>query len=345
MLRLTWESRLLPGEACRVVAVACDRGSPLAYHAHDFPEIFWLDEGACLHAVNGREERLETGELVAIRPGDAHALTAIGRRRFTMLNVEIRPDVTELLRERFPDAYAVLFDDAADRPRRLPLADPADARRLAVELSDGPPSAFRAAAFLFDLVRRLAPPARPSLPPGLPDWLEEALIELRQRECFAEGVPAFVRRAGRSHEHVARVCRRCLGRTPAQLVNERRMDYAARELRLSTRSILEIALDCGFGTTAQFYKLFRARHGLAPLAYRRRQHDPAAATQPAAGGRPGSAVRGVRRPGAVERGRRRSPATPANRAGASRRPRACSPGRDDGASAGGRRRRPAGRRG
>jgi AraC family cel operon transcriptional repressor len=78
-----------------------------------------------------------------------------------------------------------------------------------------------------------------------------------------------VRAAGRSPEHVARACREFLQRTPTELVEQARMTYAERELRLSSRSVTEIALACGYSTTAQFYRAFHRRYTRTPLRYRR----------------------------------------------------------------------------
>lgn len=264
------QERSLPDEACRVLAVACERGALHPHHTHDFPELFWLQEGTCRHRINGLEYRLKAGELVPLRATDEHSLVAIGRRRFVLLNVELAPRLLELFARDFPEEYRLLYDDEAPLPRRLHLPQPLEAQRMAHDLSAGPPTLFRAMAFLCDLVRHVFPADRPDMPAGLPDWLEEALLEVRDPSVFTGGARMFVERAGRSHEHVTRTCRRLLGKTPAQLVNERRMEFAERELRLTARTVLEIAMDCGFSTTAQFYKLFRTRFGLSPTHYRQR---------------------------------------------------------------------------
>jgi len=87
-------------------------------------------------------------------------------------------------------------------------------------------------------------------------------------EVFACGAPGFVRAAGRSAEHVARTVRAVFGVTPSDYVNRVRMDYAARELRITTRPIAEIALDCGLNNLSHFYGLFRRSQGETPRAHR-----------------------------------------------------------------------------
>ena len=88
-------------------------------------------------------------------------------------------------------------------------------------------------------------------------------------EVFADGVPALVRIAGRSPEHVARTCTRCLGRTPTQIIEAARIHWAERQLRVTSETVTNLALACGYSTTAQFYRSFRKRYGQPPSRYRR----------------------------------------------------------------------------
>ena len=53
-------------------------------------------------------------------------------------------------------------------------------------------------------------------------------------------------------------------------VNDVRMEVAARELRTSTKKIIEICFDCGLQNLAHFYKLFRQKFGTTPRLYRAR---------------------------------------------------------------------------
>ena len=123
------------------------------------------------------------------------------------------------------------------------------------------------------LAPSLLPVPAPAFPDGTPLWLQVACQEAREPEVFAAGVPGLVGRTGRSHEHVGRACRRFLGKTPSEIVNGHRLEYAARELRLSSRTVNEIALDCGFSAPAPLYRLFARSFGVSPRAYRRQHQD------------------------------------------------------------------------
>ena len=80
--------------------------------------------------------------------------------------------------------------------------------------------------------------------------------------------------AGFSREHLARVFRKYLGKTPCYFLNERRLAYASGLLRLSNLPIAEVAAEAGFNNVSHFYHLFRAVYSQSPgnfrAAYRER---------------------------------------------------------------------------
>jgi AraC family cel operon transcriptional repressor len=73
---------------------------------------------------------------------------------------------------------------------------------------------------------------------------------------------------GRGPEHVARTFRRCLGRSPTEVLNDAKLARAAARLIDTSEGILDIAIDCGFGNLSHFYKLFGDRYRTTPRHYR-----------------------------------------------------------------------------
>ena len=68
--------------------------------------------------------------------------------------------------------------------------------------------------------------------------------------------------------HFARMFRRATGMAPHRYVTERRIEAAKEKLRLGRSSLVEIALDTGFGSQANFTRVFRKMTGLTPGQYR-----------------------------------------------------------------------------
>jgi AraC-like DNA-binding protein len=69
---------------------------------------------------------------------------------------------------------------------------------------------------------------------------------------------------------VARETKKWIGKTPTELVNMARLDYASQQLVQSHAKISDIAMDIGFNNLAHFYRLFRMQFGVTPRLYRLR---------------------------------------------------------------------------
>lgn len=81
---------------------------------------------------------------------------------------------------------------------------------------------------------------------------------------------ALAAEAGLSRYHFAMVFRRAVGNSPHEHVREVRLRCARVMLRSTTRSVLDIALSCGFANASHFAAAFRADCGESPSSYRTR---------------------------------------------------------------------------
>ncbi len=247
-------------------------------HRHDFHELFWVERGAGIHFLNGAALPLKPGDLFLVRAPDAHGFAAAPGEALEFVNVTLRAPVWDRVRAAHFRGRRVLFSAPADVPLGHRLAPERIARldMLSADLRAGHWDRLAVESFLLGVLSMLAP--RPMAPAGVPvpDWLRRAGERLAEHPNFCAGPGALARLAGRSPEHVARSCRRFLGKRPSDLVNEARLRHAAQLLAETDMPIIEIAMDCGLENLGHFYALCRRGLGAAPGVWRR-QHASAAA--------------------------------------------------------------------
>src|SRR5262245_56113021 len=82
------------------------------------------------------------------------------------------------------------------------------------------------------------------------------LAELANIACFSEF-------------HFHRIFRAVSGETLNDFRNRLRLEKAARLLRYSEQSLTDIALDCGFSSSATFSRAFRSAYDTSPRQFRK----------------------------------------------------------------------------
>ncbi|GFE63387.1 helix-turn-helix domain-containing protein [Litoreibacter roseus] len=262
-------------EAFHLARCPLSQARPALTHDHDFYEIFWVEAGSAEHMVNGQTSRLASGTAVFIRPADTHALW---RRRHpaTVLNLMFRAETLDALRQRYHGQFAAPFfwtKTAQPETHQFDPAQQTDMFRDLARLFDGPRTLARLDGFLLRLMASES--VKSDDTPDLPPWLRTALTQVDNPAHLRRGARGLSDAAGRSHEHVCRVVKDRLGKTASEVMNERRMAFAARALLTTDCPIAEIAELCGLENKSYFYRLFRAQHGMTPRAYRTRNtRDP-----------------------------------------------------------------------
>lgn len=270
-IRKRWRDLAIEGEWLHLARFRFlpTRGS--TYHDHDFAEVFWLEDGACEHRINETTQRLGPGDLVLVRPEDRHVLAPVDAAGFALVNLAFDRRVYRDFIAKHGADIATLHAPKTPLPWGTTLM-PTQRAGLTVLLEEllragrGRLALEHFLSGLYLLLMRSAPISEARLAP--PAWLRAALERVGDPAVFQWGAAGLVHASGRSAEHVARVTRAVYGLTPSDLVNRVRMEHAARELRATTRPIVDIALECGIGNLSHFYALFRAAHGITPKRYR-----------------------------------------------------------------------------
>jgi AraC family cel operon transcriptional repressor len=250
---------------------------PARRHDHDFREVFLVTAGQGRHRIGTGTQVLRAGDLVWVRPGDAHQMLPAPGTGFTFVNVAF-PNVTWdrfvmasdwLMRaqalDRAPEPVIVHVEGHAFRSLEATFlqavhdfADGAGALALMTVLG--------AAARTTEGIGR-------QRPMGGPAWLTTSWAEMVDPDNLTQGVPRWVELAGVSAAHLSRTVKQVTGSTPSACLLTLRLDRAARMLAAGAPDVSEAAFVCGFDNMGYFYRCFQERYGMTPAAYRRKEGD------------------------------------------------------------------------
>ncbi|WP_163576188.1 helix-turn-helix domain-containing protein [Halomonas faecis] len=100
----------------------------------------------------------------------------------------------------------------------------------------------------------------------------QALIEAQFRQ--QPSIEAFADQLGMTSAHLNTLCRRLAGRSALQLLHERLLLEAKRQLTYTNMTISQVADSLGFSEPAYFTRFFKRLTGLSPREFRQRQPEP-----------------------------------------------------------------------
>lgn len=265
MNQMSWQS-VAPGRQVHVASPVISDQYNKDLHSHDFYELFLVESGRGLHLLPSGPKELLPGDLVYVADRHEHSLRADSMQ---IINIAFPASAVQplfalcpRLNEIYSSATPVHGRSSSLQRERLhywaqvlrPQSDPATSVQ----------------AMLLDLVRAEADDA---FPEELPTWLSDALQRMSEPPYLAEGMSALVALCKRSREYIWRTCKKSVQRRPQDLINDLRMAFAERRLRLSSDSILSICYDCGLSNISHFYRLFRAHFGKTPKQYRQQYQE------------------------------------------------------------------------
>ncbi len=244
-------------------------------HCHDYYEIFIVSKGCACHHVNGVQEKISTGMMYFVRPDDVHYYEHPSLS-FQIINIIVPQDImlslfeylgegfsaSRLLQPKIPPHIQTSPNELAEIVREL--------EQLIVSkkiMKDSSDSVFRIT--LFNMIVKYFPLLPAKNTNSIPDWLRWLSLEMLKKDNFSVGLPAMYRLSGKSVEHLSRSCRKYLNKTPTKLINDIRLEYAARQLITTENPIISICDDVGFISLSHFYHLFKHNYGISPNDFRK----------------------------------------------------------------------------
>lgn len=99
--------------------------------------------------------------------------------------------------------------------------------------------------------------------------LEKAITYIENHLNEDIGLADVSRETGYSYYHMTRLFSSVLGESVDRYINRRRLYNASEKLIHSDQQVIDIALDCGFGSPEAFSRAFKTAFGSSPVGYRK----------------------------------------------------------------------------
>jgi AraC family transcriptional regulator len=115
--------------------------------------------------------------------------------------------------------------------------------------------------------------------PAQPHWLSHARNFIQENYAEPLSLSQVAKIVGVHSAHLAEVFRKSYGCTIGQYIRRLRLDYAARELMISEKSLAEISATAGFYDQSHFTRIFKRHIGRCPSEIRRLARTPKAHTK------------------------------------------------------------------
>lgn len=249
-------------------------------HSHDFYEFFLVNKGRALHFVNGFAQPLSPAALVFVRPDDFHYYDNMSED-FQIINTIIPSEIVDELLTYLGSGFG---------PERL-LSAPfsptvqisqnsfnellTELEKLVIfkkVMKDKVNSLFRIT--IMNIITRYFPIPFADNRSSMPVWFRWLSLEMLKKENFVEGLPKMHQLSGKTIEHMTRVCRKYLNKTPTQFINEIRAAHSAQLLISTDRKVVDICYDVGFSNLSNYYHLFNNLYGMSPVHLRKSKDNP-----------------------------------------------------------------------
>ncbi|EAV7065974.1 transcriptional regulator ChbR [Salmonella enterica] len=264
-IKTVYEQQLFNGKNFHVF-IYNKTESVTGLHQHDYYEFTLVLTGRYYQEINGKRVLLERGDFVFIPVGSNHqSFYEFGATR--ILNVGIS-------KRFFEQHYLPLlpFCFVASQVYRVNSTFLTYIETVIASLN------FRGNGLdefievvTFSIINRLRHYREEQVYDDIPQWLKATVEIMHDKSQFGENaLENMVRLSAKSQEYLTRATRRYYSKTPMQIINEIRINFAKKQLEMTNYSVTDIAYEAGYSSPSLFIKTFKKMTSFTPNSYRKR---------------------------------------------------------------------------
>lgn len=241
-------------------------------HTHNHWEILIVLKGKLKHTINGQCEVCTRGYSCLIRPSDCHCLHYYDENKDVQyINFTFSEEIAQKFLSLYSD-YSFNLQENAILSFTLENALIDYLIKNAMTAQSLPKKEYEQYSIL--LINQLLSiffSQKIFMSNTYPGWLNEFLYYLHNPKCFSLSAKALSAKTPFSYSRLSRLFKMYIGKSLIEYINELKIVYAKKELRMTQKKIIEISMDLGYYSVSSFNHIFKEATTLTPLQYRK-QH-------------------------------------------------------------------------
>ena len=238
-------------------------------HNHNYWEFLIVLSGEYKHTINNKEELIDRGQIIIVRPEDYHMLVQ-NTESASHLNIMVKCEAMEKWCKNYSEdffeyllrldeinislsdvfinkieTYVLLYKDADEKKQQLIMN------------------------FIINLILTNAIDQLFNVVNDKPRWLLDLIAEMHRQENITWTVSDVVEYSNYSHVHLIREFKKYFGYSIVEYLRKVKISFATDYLKHSSLSISEISLLLGFSSVSHLNHIFKEATGKTPLQYRK----------------------------------------------------------------------------
>lgn len=235
-------------------------------HTHERCELYYFIEGKGTFHIEGSSYPLESGDILLMRPAEAHYIVVAPSHRYTRFVINFDP---QLISSVDPDGFLLqpFTGRTAGRNNQYRSGDfPNDLYRRCLQntMSDSPNRRLQLFTNLLPLLNEIATVFLSKSNHSQVETLESRIVSyINKRIADDLTLDEICRKFYISKPHLCRIFKNITGSTVWDYITVKRLLNAKQLIQTGVPPTIACT-ECGFGDYSAFYRAYRKKYGVSP---------------------------------------------------------------------------------
>lgn len=241
-------------------------------HNHDYYEIIMIVSGKAIHHVNDSIQMLSSGNLIFVRPDDAHYFMPYSdaSERYEFFNIKVFREDIEHEYTQYSNMKQKI--ESCELPPLIMLSSTQVSflqqklRRLK-EIEFEEEREYLYYSILKD-VCFLMLDSPDIITDKTPTWMKELLLSVEKQNLAELSYAKILKMSGVSKSYLSKSFKKYLNMSPTEYINNLRLECAYELISTTDYSLLDICMMTGFNSYSYFFRLFSKKYKSSPNSIR-----------------------------------------------------------------------------